>query len=451
MKLTEQQRTAIRTPGNALVVACPGSGKTRTIIAKLLGCLEDVRNTSRRVACITYTRAAVDEIESRIGTFGGNDDEMYCEISTIHSFCLTNVLRHFHWRISEYRNGFFVLPPDSEEYQELVTEVVKRHALGKRAREQFELLSRDSDGEPIVRDPGTKEAVRDFWECLSARGAIDFGNIVYQSYRILKENPHIARGLACRYRWILVDEFQDTSELQVEILRLLASVGISNFFLVGDPHQSIFGFSGARPDLMEVFADEIGAEKNLPLLGNFRCSQGIVVSAEALLPRNPPMEAVGPYAEAGETPIHIHADTCIAGLTDHYLPAIDALGIEYGSSAILAPWWIKLLHLGRLLREYGVPIVGPGARPYKRSRLLATLAEQAGAYAESGNPQYVEPAERALFFLIQNAGGTLGMRVFTFEGRRVVCRILRCAEALRRDIESGIEWLRLTARSTVES
>ena len=446
MRLTHQQRTAIRVTGNALVVACPGSGKTRTIIAKLLRCLDDVRDTSRRIACITYTRAAVDEIESRVRRFGSSVDEAYHDISTIHTFCLTNVLRHYHWRTCEYRAGFTILAPDSEEYQQLVRQVFERHALDNRARDQFELVNRNSDGRPIVADSRiTEDAVLDFWQCLADRGAIDFPNIVYQSYRILAQNPHIARGLACRYRWILVDEFQDTSELQVEILRLIATSGICNFFLVGDPLQSIFGFAGARPDLMEAFAEEICAKRDLPLLGNFRCSHGIVVSAEALLPRNPPMEAVGRYAEIAEAPVHVHADTCFAALTDHYLPAIDALEIPYGAAAILAPWWITLLKLGRLLRGYGVPIVGPGARPYKRSRLLATLAEQAGAYAESGHPQYVRPTERALSFLVESAGHPAGMRVFTFEGRRAVCRILRCAESLRRDTSGGIEWLRLAA------
>lgn len=446
MILTQEQRDAVGWPGSAMVVACPGSGKTRTLIAKLIRCLDDVRRTARRVACITYTNAAVNEIEDRLSTFGAVDDEIYSDISTIHSFCVRNILRPFHWYIPEYRDGFEVLPPDSEEYQALVDEIFDRHGLDRRRRDQFELLNRDVQGEPVISDPGiTKDAVHDFWGCLEENSAVDFPNIVYQSYRILANYPHVARGLASRYRWFLVDEFQDTSDLQVEILRKIASSGVTEFFLVGDPLQSIFGFAGARPDLMDTFADEIGAQKDLPLAGNFRCSQGIVTSAETLLPRNPPMTAVGRYATVTEPPTHVHSEDCFAALTGAYLPAIEAKHIPFGAAAILAPWWTKLLPLARFLREQGVPIVGPGARPYRRTRLLASVVEQAGAYADSGNPRYVRPTERALFFLLENVGETSGLRIFTYTGRRTVCEILRRAEAVRRETESGIEWLRLVA------
>ena len=447
MILTEEQRRAVREPGNLMVVACPGSGKTRTLIAKLLHCMEDVRDTSRRVACITYTNAAVNEIEDRLRVSGVEGDEVYCEVSTIHSFCVSNILRHFHWRIPEYRDGFAIMPPDSDEYRELVDQVCDRWGLKRRLRDQFELLNRGANGEPVIPDPAIpREAVHYFWRCLADRGAVDFPNIVYQSYRILANNPDVARGLASRYRWVLVDEFQDTSDLQVEILRRIETVGATEFFLVGDPMQSVFGFAGARPDLMDVFADEIGARKDLPLSGNFRCSQGIVMSAETLLPRDPPMTAVGRYASHVGGPIRTHAESCFAALRDNYLPAMQAQNIAYGAAAILAPWWTKLQPLARRLREHGVPIVGPGARPYRGLRLLASLVEQAGAYAESGDPQYVRSTERAMFFLVETVGSGPGNRVFTHDGRRTACELLRRAETVRIETDSGVEWLRLVAR-----
>ena len=447
MILTDEQRTAVGEPGNLMVVACPGSGKTRTLIAKLLRCMEDVRETSRRVACITYTNAAVNEIEDRLRKSGAEGDEVYCEIATIHSFCVFNILRHFHWRIPEYRDGFRILAPDSDGYRELVDQVFDRWGLERRLKDQFKLLNRGANGEPVIPDPAIpREAVHDFWGSLADIGAVDFPNIVYQSYRILANNPDVAFGLASRYRWVLVDEFQDTSDLQIEILRKIGSVGATEFFLVGDPLQSVFGFAGARPDLMEVFADEIGARKDLPLSGNFRCSRGIVVSAEALLPRDPPMTAIGRYASHVDAPVYTHSESCFAALRDIYLPAMKAQEIPYGAAAILAPWWTKLLPLGRLLREQGIPIVGPGARPYRGLRLLASLVEQAGAYAESGDPRYVRSTERALFFLVENVGNGPGKRIFTHDGRRTACELLRRAETVRIETDSGVEWLRLVAR-----
>ena len=231
MKLTDPQRAAVKHEGNTLVVACPGSGKTRTLIAKLLRCLDDVRDSPRKIACITYTNTAVYEIEQRLRTHGSTGDDYYCEISTIHAFCLNNILRFFHWRLPEYKDEFSVLPPDSKIYQEIRANICDQHGLNARASDEFELLKREPDGTPIITRNITKYAALDFWKQLQANHYIDFPNIVYYSFRLLAEYPSIANAIASRFAWVLVDEFQDTSALQVEILKLMACRSITNFFL----------------------------------------------------------------------------------------------------------------------------------------------------------------------------------------------------------------------------
>jgi len=216
MKLTQEQREAVEYERNALVVACPGSGKTRTIVAKLLQCVATVRETARRIACITYTNAAVHEIESRLRTLGAMGDEELCEISTIHSFCLTEILRPFAWRLESYPNGFEVLCPDDDRYRHFVDEVREVHGLDSRETDNFPLLNRAPDGTPILTGSLTRASALDFWGRLREQNFIDFPNIVYESYRLLIEYPRIAQGLACKLAWILVDEFQDTSALQIQ-------------------------------------------------------------------------------------------------------------------------------------------------------------------------------------------------------------------------------------------
>lgn len=80
MRLTEEQRRSVKYINNALITACPGSGKTRTLVAKLIFCLDDVRDTSRKIACLTYTNAAVYEIENRLRQYGKCGDEEYCDV-----------------------------------------------------------------------------------------------------------------------------------------------------------------------------------------------------------------------------------------------------------------------------------------------------------------------------------------------------------------------------------
>ncbi|MDY6875902.1 MAG: ATP-dependent helicase [Chloroflexota bacterium] len=446
MNLTDAQRDAVRCDGNTFVVACPGSGKTRALVAKLLRCLDEVRDSARRVACITYTNAAVYEIESRLRSYGKIGDENYCDISTIHAFCLNNILRHFHWRLPDYTDEFTVLPPDSERYREIVDSVRSDYGLNASARDRFEQLNREPDGTPITTYPLTTDIALDFWERLGREQFIDFPNIIYLSYCLMVEQPSIAHAIACRFAWMLVDEFQDTLALQVEMLKLIADRGITKFFLVGDPHQSIYGFAGACPDLMDEFADHITAQRNFELLGNFRSSDPIVKHAERLCPRDPPMFPCGEAVVFTEEPQYVHAATAFEAITEHYIPVLNDLGIDYGKTAILAPWWVNLLHLGRQLREYGIPVFGPGARPYKRSHLFARLAEQICAYITQPDPKLIPRVERELFRLITEVTGSTNYNVYTYAGRTTVFRLIRAGKILCKEHEEGLVWLNAAAR-----
>lgn len=445
MKLTNEQRNAVKHNGHAFITACPGSGKTRTLIAKLLRCIDEVRDTSQRIACITYTNAGVYEIDQRLRLYGKSGDDHYCDISTIHSFCLNNILTYFYWRVKEYSEGFSILPSDSDKYREIVASVCTDYNLDKRCLDLFELLNREPDGTPIAPYPLTTEIALDFWERLQNGQFIDFPNIIYFSYRLLLEQTSISQALACRFCWILVDEFQDTSALQVEILRLIAARNKTKFFLVGDPHQSIFGFAGARPNLMEEFVHEINAESNFSLLTNFRSSEPIVVHAERLFSRTPPMISDSNNPQSSTQPTYINSESLFLGIIEYFIPALDELGIDLGRTAILAPWWVKLLHLGRQLRDYGIPIIGPGARPYKRNHLFALLAEQICAYIEHPHPSLIPQIERELFMLLNNVNNSLNFKVYTYNGRTTVYRLIRKGIELRKNNEAGIVWLRKSA------
>jgi DNA helicase-2/ATP-dependent DNA helicase PcrA len=450
MLLTPQQRTAVsRDDRSSYVAACPGSGKTRTIVAKLLRCIDGVRDTPRRVACITYTNTGVYEIESRLRRLVSAEDEFYYSVSTIHAFCICHVLRHFYWRIPAYRNGFEVAAPESVVYEEALVAACDAHGvhLNAKRREAFELVNRAPNGDPIVPEGGpvSSAMVRDFWNYLESKGCLDFTNIVYATYRILAAHPTITEAIACRFAWMLLDEFQDTSSLQVEILRMIAARGRTRFFLVGDPLQSIFGFAGARPDLAETFAADIHAHVDAPLAINFRSSDQIVNHADTLCPRTPTMQAGGRNANVAIVPRHINAPTVFIAITEHFLPAIDEAGIPYGHAAILAPWWVPLLHLGRELREFGVPVIGPGARPYKRDRLFARVAEHVCAYIERRDPKIIPRIERAVGELVSNVTGDEATGISNYAGRVTLFRLIHAGERLRDVSPSGIQWLEAAA------
>lgn len=452
--LTPQQAMAIAHDGNMMLTACPGSGKTRTLIAKLVKEIEGVRGSPKRICCITYTNTAVQEIEQRTREQMQPDDERHFVVSTIHAFCLNDVVRPFGWLRPDLAAGRRILTRENPDF-DLICGVAAAHInllqLSQSDLDAFENLALDSSGQ-IVGQAAENDAVARsspfFWAECQARGYITFNSIIYGAYQLLRDFPDLAAGLCARYPWFLIDEFQDTTELQIEILRLLHRTGRSRFFAVGDLAQSIYGFTGARPELVEPFAHDIGARTDLSLFGNFRSSQQVVNHSERLFARVPAMVAVGDEREFPVEPFLVRGVSAFVAITENFLPALDALAIPIGSATILAKDWGSLIALSRGLRDFQVPVVGPGARPYRRSRLFATLAEQlCGAVTDPG-PQTMHQLERALFHAMQELTGNARLDIFSYDGRRVIIRLLREAERLSALGGGAIAWLDSMSLST---
>ncbi len=447
MSLTAEQKIAADCLDNVLLHACPGSGKTRVITHKLMASIDDVRGTPRKIACITYTNGAVHEIEDRVAKSLMPDDDQYFDVSTIHSFCLSNIFRPFVWRIPGYATGFKMLTREMDEFENLVKAAcatIGYLAPKHQDYEDFSSINLDVNGNLIgsaLRSNIVARAAKAFWRLCRDQGYVDFCMLLYYSYWLTKKYPDIADGIASRYALVLVDEFQDTTDLQVEILSEIASRNRSKFFLVGDPHQSIYGFAGARPELADVFADRVNARRDLSLSGNFRSSMSVIADAERLFRRSPSMSAVGEARKYIEPTQHIHVSNPLDALTDYFLPAISSLGIPLGECAVLSPTWNPLFPLSRALRDMGISVVGPGARPYRRVRLFAGLAEQLCGYLVDPRPDSPISIERSLFHLIHELTGHRRFGIFSYAGRLVVMRMIEIARRLAEPDHGALRWL----------
>jgi DNA helicase II / ATP-dependent DNA helicase PcrA len=452
MTLTAEQKDAVRCEDDLMLTACPGSGKTRVIISKLSRVIDEIRDTPRAVACVTYTNAAVQEIESRLRHHLQPGDDAYYDIGTIHSFCLDHIFRPFCHLIKGYKEGFKVLTPESAEFERHVTAICAQHGrynLTFKDFDDFTQLRMDPDGKPvgigIERGALTSIVANSYWKRIREAGFVDFANIIYYSLFLLRRRPEILSYLSAKFAWILVDEFQDTTDLQVEILALIAGQKLTHFLLVGDPCQSIFRFAGARPDLAEQFAERIAARTDKQLSGNFRSSPPIVAQANMLYPRTPPMAAVGRASKYTAQPVWRHGASTLTVITDYFLPALEALGIPMGEAAILAPTWYSLFPLGRRLRERGVSIVGPGARPYRRNRQFAPLAEQVCGYLIEPKPDAIAGIERTLFNTLLDVASRPYFDIFSYRGRVIVFKLLDHARQLHQVHVGGIAWLEAAA------
>ncbi|MFM9848922.1 MAG: UvrD-helicase domain-containing protein [Hyphomicrobiaceae bacterium] len=448
MKLTDEQKAAVNCPDNVLLTACPGSGKTRVIISKLVRCVDELRGTPRAAACITYTNTAVHEVEHRLRRHIQLGDDTNFDVCTIHSFCLNYIFRPFRHHIKGYGQGASVLTQDSPEFVKFVDAACAdfgRLNLKFSDYEEFVHLQINATGNaigPSITNGGIRvQEAELYWKLLQRNGFVDFCLILYFSLKLIQEHPEIGDHLASKFAWLLIDEFQDSTDLQVEILSLIAQRKRTNFFLVGDLCQSIFGFAGAKPELAGIFARRIGAQTTLTLTGNFRSSARIVRHSELLLPRQPPMHAVGPQKDAPHDPVHKVGASAFQAITEEFLPALQGLKIPVGEAAVLAPAWFVLFPLGRQLRKRGVSVVGPGARPYRRNRVFAPLAEHVCGYLVEENPEAIAGIERALFNLVLDLTCKPHFNIFSYEGRTVVFQLLGEAKRLRNLGGGGMAWL----------
>lgn len=437
MILSETQRAAVNHPGSLALVSCPGSGKTRTLVAKLLDALEQVHGTTRLIACITYTNAAVHEIESRLDRLSPSA-AAHCEVETIHSFCLKHIVRPHSWHLTSFPNGFSVLAPEDPAYITLVEVVAETFKLSARARGDLQQLGRGTGAYP---DSISKEVAASYWDALDRRCAMDFSSIIFWAARLVQDVPHIARGLASRYRWILVDEFQDTSSLQVEILRAIHRHDRTQFFIVGDPFQSIMSFAGARPELLTQFGAEIGARSDLTLLDNYRSSRHLTRIAEKLCPRDAPMVAAGVHRDYNHVPVWHAVSSMLDGVANTFIPEVKRRGISLSETAVLANRWTSLLPLSRGLRGLQIPVIGPGARPYKRSNhIIAPLVEEVAAHISELGARRFDQVRREVRRLIQTLTKAQ-VSELGFAGDVCSTRIVRGIQRISKLDDSAVEFL----------
>jgi len=167
----------------------------------------------------TKLNAAVDEIEARLRKFGNQAVVERAEIATIHSFCLQFILRPYSWLIPEIPKNFSIIGEFSPEFRAIVDIVEEEHNRRPHPRiyEQYAALRANAEGHACgtgIESGGlTSGMAQFFWQVCRRRGYLDFSMILFYAMRILREYPFVARGLSSKFAWLLIDEYQDTTDV----------------------------------------------------------------------------------------------------------------------------------------------------------------------------------------------------------------------------------------------
>jgi DNA helicase-2/ATP-dependent DNA helicase PcrA len=261
---------------SCVVQAGPGSGKTWLLVERIKFLMVQELRPHSTIACITYTNAAADEISERLpaGVELGF-------LGTIHSFLLSFVVYPYGHLLEELGKDF-ELVTEGYAKQYLSWMVQQGHLPQQKAYvpdvvSAFEAIGYNLEGElQDFTHKGLKpDEMRAFVDRRLSKGHISQQDVLWFSFRILTDAKyaHILDALSCRFASILVDEFQDTTELQYGVLERLHSLGRTSLFLVGDPDQSIFSFAGAK---VETFQQIVAKYSGYELIYNRRSATNIV-------------------------------------------------------------------------------------------------------------------------------------------------------------------------------
>ncbi len=303
--LNTQQRSAVQAePGALLVLAGPGSGKTRVLTQRIAYLIGMVGVSPYRILAVTFTNKAADEMMRRVQDFLG-DQGRGLTLGTFHATC-AKILR----REAEYLpvDANFVIY-DSDDQLTLIRRALEDLNLDEKknrpqslhaqiSKAKNELLRPDQYPTNDFRDRMAQRVYQRYQELLLANNAVDFDDLLLYMANLLEENPQVREQYARRFEHVLVDEFQDTNMAQYTLLRHLASYH-RNLFVVGDADQSIYRWRGADYRNVQRFQKDFPEAKVILLEQNYRSTQAILDTAMQVIDRNPDRIRKNLFTERG--------------------------------------------------------------------------------------------------------------------------------------------------------
>ena len=321
--LNDKQREAVAAPiGNYLVLAGAGSGKTRVLthrIAWLIG-VENVPESN--ILAVTFTNKAAAEMRHRIEytlaqtaedqMSGGRLFGMW--VGTFHS--IANRLLRAHYLDANLPQDFQIM--DTEDQQRLIKRLLKLHNIDEKnfppkhvawyinAKKDKGKRAKDIDHHNDPNEKKLVEMYRLYQEACDRAGLLDFAELLIRAYELLKHNKLILQRYQQRFQHILIDEFQDTNNIQYDLIHLLAGE-TGKVMIVGDDDQSIYGWRGAQVENIQRFLNDYQQAETIRLEQNYRSTGHILSAANELIANNDNRLGKNLWTESGDgDPVEIY-------------------------------------------------------------------------------------------------------------------------------------------------
>ena len=284
---TAQQRAVCHETGPMLVLAGPGSGKTTVLLCRISRLLERGLAKPQEILALTFSKAAAEEMKSRFENLNGASGVSF---GTFHSIFFRILRSRYGWNVEQIfqeeerrsilRNSIEAEKWDIPDLEEYISQFFSQLSLMNSELEQPNRFT--PTGMPVEEFRKLYRAYEGYKE---RHEKLDFDDMLTQCYQLLREDAAVREYWQRKYKFILVDEFQDVNQAQFACLQILAEKH-QNLFVVGDDDQSIYAFRGARPDFLLHFPTLYPAAKKVTLNTNYRSTERIVNLAERVIGNN---------------------------------------------------------------------------------------------------------------------------------------------------------------------
>ena len=304
----EQREAVFHTEGPLLILAGAGSGKTRVLTHRIAYLIEEKGINPWNILAITFTNKAAGEMRERVDDIVGFGSESIW-VSTFHSTCVRILRRHID-RLG-YDNNFTIY--DSDDQKTLMKDVCKLLQIDTKTYRERTILSAISSAKDEMVTPEEyelnaygdfskkkiAEAYKEYERQLKANNALDFDDLLVKTVQLFQTQPEILEYYQDRFRYIMVDEYQDTNTVQFKLISLLAAK-YKNLCVVGDDDQWIYKFPGANIQNILSFEKEFEDTKVIKLEQNYRSTSTILDAANAVIKNNVGRKAKSLWTENGE-------------------------------------------------------------------------------------------------------------------------------------------------------
>ena len=363
MRQNSEQHEAIHhKDGPMMVLAGPGAGKTFVIASRVKYLIEKCGVEPEKILVVTFSKAAASEMRERFERMTEHR-QLRVRFGTFHSVFFQILRVAYHYEAKDivtpslrYRfleEALRDVDFGVEDKKEFLEDIEKEISRVKGEGIDVDCYYSASCPEQVFRD-----IYRGYQKRLQRHRALDFDDMVVYTHKLLSARPDILSRWQKQFQYILIDEFQDINRLQYEAIRMLAKPE-DNIFIVGDDDQSIYGFRGARPDIMLSFPKEFPEAKKVTLGVNYRCSSQVLKASGRLIRHNKKRFDKQLSADAGKIEgVHICRCQDLSAEAERIIRQIQEYakgGIPYEEMAVIYRTNMQMRTLAGKLMERGIP------------------------------------------------------------------------------------------------